>query len=77
MKYKKKSVILKQYEKGEVAWRRRGSMAKAIIIGSGPAGISAALYTARGGVETTVISRGSGALGWQREPEGKRRRSKD
>ena len=34
-----------------------------IIIGSGPAGISAALYARRAGAEVTVISRGSGALG--------------
>lgn len=33
-----------------------------IIIGSGPAGISAALYTARANIKTTVISKGSGAL---------------
>ena len=38
-------------------------MAKAIIIGTGPAGISAALYTARAGIETTVIARDAGALG--------------
>lgn len=37
-------------------------MPKVIIIGSGPAGVSAALYTKRGGFETTVISNGSGAL---------------
>lgn len=37
-------------------------MSKAIIIGSGPAGISAALYTARGNVDTTIISSGYGAL---------------
>ncbi|MER2138606.1 MAG: FAD-dependent oxidoreductase, partial [Succiniclasticum sp.] len=30
-----------------------------IIIGSGPAGISAALYARRAGAEVTVISRGS------------------
>ena len=33
-----------------------------IIIGSGPAGISAALYAKRAGADVTVISRGSGAL---------------
>ena len=32
------------------------------IIGSGPAGISAALYTVRSGIKTTVISKGMGAL---------------
>lgn len=37
-------------------------MSKIVIIGSGPAGISAALYTARAGVDTTVISKGTGAL---------------
>ena len=38
-------------------------MSKALIIGNGPAGISAALYTARAGIETTVIARDAGALG--------------
>ena len=33
-----------------------------IIIGSGPAGICAALYAKRAGADVTVISRGSGAL---------------
>lgn len=37
-------------------------MAKAVIIGAGPAGISAALYLARAGIDTTVIYRGIGAL---------------
>ncbi len=37
-------------------------MADVMIVGSGPAGISAALYTARGGLVTTVVSKGSGAL---------------
>lgn len=38
-------------------------MAKVIIIGSGPAGISAAIYTQRAGIETIIISNGTGALG--------------
>ena len=33
-----------------------------MIVGSGPAGCSAALYAARAGMETTVISKGIGAL---------------
>lgn len=33
-----------------------------VIIGSGPAGVSAALYAKRAGADVTVISRGSGAL---------------
>ena len=37
-------------------------MKNIIIIGSGPAGISAALYTVRAGIKTTVISKGMGAL---------------
>ena len=37
-------------------------MAKVLIIGNGPAGISAALYTARAGVETTIIARDAGSL---------------
>lgn len=41
-------------------------MSKVIIIGSGPAGISAALYTVRAGIETVVITKGIGAL-WKAE----------
>ena len=37
-------------------------MADVIIIGAGPAGVSAALYTIRGGLETTVITSGESAL---------------
>ncbi|HAL11312.1 MAG TPA: thioredoxin reductase, partial [Ruminococcaceae bacterium] len=37
-------------------------MSKIVIVGSGPAGCSAALYAARAGMETTVISMGAGAL---------------
>lgn len=37
-------------------------MANIIIIGSGPAGISAALYTKRSGIDTTIISMGEGSL---------------
>lgn len=37
-------------------------MSKVIIIGNGPAGISAALYTKRAGIDTTVIAMGTGAL---------------
>jgi len=33
-----------------------------VIIGTGPAGISAALYTTRAGIKTTVIGKGTGAL---------------
>lgn len=38
-------------------------MADVIILGKGPAGISAALYTARANLETLVIGRDAGALG--------------
>ena len=37
-------------------------MSDVIIIGAGPAGISAALYTIRSGLETTVITAGDSAL---------------
>jgi thioredoxin reductase (NADPH) len=37
-------------------------MSEVIIIGSGPAGISAALYTVRAGIKTTVISKSGGSL---------------
>lgn len=39
------------------------SNANIIIIGSGPAGVSAALYTQRANIKTTIISKPSGALG--------------
>jgi len=38
-------------------------MAKVLIIGAGPAGVSAALYARRGGMEVTVISRGPETTG--------------
>lgn len=37
-------------------------MPNIIIIGSGPAGISAALYAVRAGADTTVLTKGPGAL---------------
>ena len=37
-------------------------MGKIVVVGSGPAGCSAALYAARAGMEVTVISMGMGAL---------------
>ena len=37
-------------------------MAKLIIVGKGPAGISAALYTARAKIPTLIIGRDGGAL---------------
>ena len=37
-------------------------MGKIVIVGSGPAGCSAALYAARAGQEVVVISMGMGAL---------------
>ncbi|QIB69630.1 FAD-dependent oxidoreductase [Aminipila butyrica] len=38
-------------------------MKRVIVIGNGPAGISAALYTVRAGLQTTIIGNGLGALG--------------
>ena len=40
-----------------------------IIIGSGPAGVSASLYTARSNIKTTIIGTGQGALSTAREIE--------
>lgn len=37
-------------------------MSNIVIIGSGPAGVSASLYTARAGIDTTIITKGTGAL---------------
>ena len=37
-------------------------MANMIIIGKGPAGISASLYILRAGIETTIIAKDGGAL---------------
>lgn len=37
-------------------------MKKVVIIGTGPAGISAALYTVRAGLSTTIIGKDGGAL---------------
>ena len=35
-------------------------MSNIVIVGSGPAGVSAALYAVRAGVQTTVLTKGSG-----------------
>lgn len=44
-------------------------MANVIIIGNGPAGVSTALYTARAGIQTTIIGKDYGALGKASEIE--------
>lgn len=44
-------------------------MSNVIIIGNGPAGISAALYTTRAGIKTTVIGKDNGALNKAKEIE--------
>jgi len=44
-------------------------MSNVIIIGNGPAGISTALYTTRGGIDTTIIGKDSGSLGKASEIE--------
>lgn len=37
-------------------------MSKVVIVGNGPAGISAALYTKRSGIDTVIIGKDNGAL---------------
>ena len=37
-------------------------MSNIVIVGSGPAGVSAALYAVRAGGDTTVLTKGPGAL---------------
>jgi len=44
-------------------------MSNVIIIGNGPAGISAALYTTRAGIDTIIIGKDYGALGKASEIE--------
>ena len=36
--------------------KRRTTMPNIVIVGSGPAGVSAALYAVRAGVDTTVLT---------------------
>lgn len=38
-------------------------MGKVIVVGNGPAGVSASLYIVRGGVDVQIIGKGMGALG--------------
>ena len=45
-----------------VTKQRSSIMSNIVIVGSGPAGVSAALYAVRAGVQTTVLTKGSGAL---------------
>ena len=45
-----------------VGVQRSNTMSNIVIVGSGPAGVSAALYAVRAGVQTTVLTKGSGAL---------------
>ena len=45
-----------------VTMQRSNTMSNIVIVGSGPAGVSAALYAVRAGVQTTVLTKGSGAL---------------
>ncbi|MFA9463152.1 MAG: NAD(P)/FAD-dependent oxidoreductase [Velocimicrobium sp.] len=44
-------------------------MSHVVIIGTGPAGISTALYTTRAGIETTILGKDEGALGVTSEIE--------
>ena len=39
-------------------------MADLVIIGGGPAGVSASLYAARGGVSTKIITKNTGAVSY-------------
>ena len=51
-------------------------MSNIVIVGSGPAGVSAALYAVRAGVQTTVLTKGSGALARAENSERSRGRSR-
>lgn len=59
MGWSRKKIMTDPGEPGE---RRKFKMADVIIIGSGPAGISTALYTARAGLKTLIVGRPGGAL---------------